>query len=329
MERVLEVVERGQEIQVDTAKASLQAQRAEQNKLIGIDKALRRIRRATALKRIIGRRRIRTPYKSNNDIEQVTKIGWERWATRSLKQVKKQKTGKRQKWTGTPYKLNTDLIRRIGWAVGATCEGITLYPQQRNPTLFKTPFRLEREKILSFSLAVPMKCTEILRGINYARNIYLPKKAKLGVKLVKEAVGYLQYQAECLKLKIEADKAYEAERQECFKQIKEAEAKIFHAENEILEGLWTDNQKEKFKEMVKTGQMTEDFCKKIRAKENDDRKNQYVTIQAAEEVETGIFETLTRLNKAAIAQIRASVPRAATQGRIQHSLFENYEAMEA
>lgn len=80
------------------------------------------------------------------------------------------------------------------------------------------------------------KCTEILRGINYAVSIYLPKERKLGISLVKEAVEYLKVQAEILKLwkdPEEEREAYKEQRNELFAEIKNLEIERFRANKEI------------------------------------------------------------------------------------------------
>ena len=82
------------------------------------------------------------------------------------------------------------------------------------------------------------KCTEVLRGINYAVSIYLPKERKIGISLVKEAVEYLKVQAELLKLwkdPEEEREAYKEQRDELFTEIKNLEIERFRANREIEE----------------------------------------------------------------------------------------------
>ncbi|MEL7664132.1 MAG: hypothetical protein AAGU10_08385 [Methanosarcina mazei] len=263
MERVLRVIENVNEIQVNTKNTSvklyLKEQRDEQNKLIGIDKGLRKVRHETSMKQLNTKARL----------------------------IK------------TPFKFNTEEIQKIGWKKGTVQgkvfvqEKIKLFVQQKNVKVYKIPFRFESEKILKVNIAVPCKCTEILKGINYARNIYLPKKFKLGIKLVNEAVGYLKYQVECLKLAIEADKAYEAARKECLKEVQNLEEKVYTAEKELTE----DCPAKKVAEIAEK-------------------------VQEIEAEETKVFERLDKLNKDILLKLRCIKPKNVTHKNIQFTLNE-------
>ena len=293
MERVLRVIENVNEIQVNTKNTSvklhLTEQRDEQNKLIGIDKGLRQVRHETSMKRLNTKtkaRLIKTPFKFNT--EEIQKIGWARSLTRMLKPVESQPVK-------APFstKINTELIKKIGRIKGTVQEKIKLFVQQKNVKVYKTPFRFESEQIFKINIAVPQKCTEILRGINYARNIYLPKKLKLGVKLVNEAVGYLQYQVECLILAIEADKAYEAARKECLKEVQNLEEKVYIAERELTEDC--------------TAKEIKEIAEKVQEIEAEEEK---------------VFEKLDKLNKDVLLKMKGVKPKNVTRKNIQIKLTE-------
>jgi hypothetical protein len=320
MERILKVIEKAQITSV--TRGELSEMKAAQNTIIEIDHGLRELRRMilkpvnettgeTEEVQVFDREVLRQLHPVKPAVH-VTGHSTKKdfgWGQRTYKTVR---TLVHDKHIKTPYRYKTDLIKSIGVQVGKSvkiCEAVA-------------PVKLTKAPI---EYTIPNKCTEILKGINYARNVYLPKKAKLGIKLVKEAVGYLKYQAECLKLKIEADKAYEEERQACFKQIQDEEEKMFHAEKEILKGLNTENQKIKFAELTETGEIDEDFCTKIRATASKERKELFRQIQEAERAEDKIFAKLAELNKAAITQLKAV--RQPTL-RLQHTL-NDYMGMEA
>lgn len=292
MERVLRVIENVNEIQINTKNTSvklhLKEQRDEQNKLIGVDKGLRAIRHETSLKQVKKntQKAVKTPFKFN--AEETKKFGWAGRIIRRLKLVKSQPIK-------TPFslKISNKLIQKIGWKKGTVQEKIKMFVQQKNVKVYKTPFRFESEQIFKINITVPSKCTEILRGINYARNIYLPKKIKLGIKLLNEAVGYLKYQVECLKLVIEADKAYEAARKECLKEVQNLEEKVYIAEKELTEDC--------------TAKKVEEVAQKV---------------QEIELEESKVFEKLDKLNKDVLLKMRCIKPKNVTYKSIQIKLTE-------
>ncbi|WIM42687.1 hypothetical protein [Methanosarcina mazei] len=81
-------------------------------------------------------------------------------------------------------------------------------------------------------------CTELLRNINYAANIYLPKQRRLGTSLMKEAVEYLKYEIACMAAKVsepdlevtEIREEYTKERKECFHEIADIEIELCRTE---------------------------------------------------------------------------------------------------